>query len=99
MGMLINGKWEIDPDQPTNKAGKYTRKPSAFRHRITTDGSSGFKAEPGRYHLYLSYACPWASRTLMFRSLKGLEDIISVSFVEPLMINDGCMFGDGKHLY
>ena len=99
MGMLIEGKWEINPDQPTNKAGKYTRIPSVFRHQITKDGSSGFKAEPGRYHLYLSYACPWASRTLIFRSLKGLEDVISVSFVEPLLLDNGWICADGKPLY
>ena len=99
MGMLVNGVWDENPKQPTDKAGKYTRKESTFRHRITQDGSSGFKAEPERYHLYLAYACPWASRTLMFRSLKGLDDVISVSFVEPLMLDNGWTFSDGKCLY
>jgi len=72
-----------------NKGGEYKRKDSQFRDVITADGSSGFKAEVGRYHLYVSHACPWAHRTLIFRKLKGLEDVISMSVVHPDMHNKG----------
>ena len=72
-----------------NKGGEYKRKDSQFRDIITADGSSGFKAEVGRYHLYVSHACPWAHRTLIFRQLKGLGNIISVSVVHPDMHNKG----------
>ena len=67
------------------------RTTSGFRHRITADGASGFRAEPGRYHLYVSLACPWAHRTLIGRVLKGLEDVISVSVVEPVMTRAGAL--------
>ena len=79
---------------PTNsKAGEYKRKDSEFRHWITKNGlQSGFKAEPGRYHLYVSLACPWAHRTLIFRQLKNLEDIISVSVVHPDMPDNDWTF-------
>jgi len=84
----------------TNSAGEFTRWNSDFRHWVTVDGSpgssgdGGFKAEPGRYHLYVSYACPWAHRTLIYRALKGLESIISVSVVHPLMPAESWVFGD-----
>lgn len=84
----------------TNSAGEFLRWESDFRHWVTVDGSagpsgdSGFKAEPGRYHLYVSYACPWAHRTLIFRALKGLEDVISVSVVHPLMPEESWVFGE-----
>lgn len=93
MGMLIDGKWEKTPLITSDKQGHFIRQDTTFRDWITRDGSSGYKAEPNRYHLYLSYACPWASRTLIFRALKGLEDIISVSFVEPVMEEMGWEFG------
>lgn len=69
--------------------GAFEREDSRFRDWVTADGSSGFKAEPGRYHLYISLACPWASRTLIFRKLKGLEAAISFSVVDPLMGDKG----------
>lgn len=71
-----------------NKKGEFVRKESAFRQAVTADGSSGFKAESGRYHLYVSYACPWAHRTLIYRKLKGLEDVISVNVVDYFMGSD-----------
>lgn len=80
--------------------GEFIRWESGFRNWVTPDGSpgpsgaGGFKAEPGRYHLYVSYACPWAHRTLIFRALKGLEDAIAVSVVHPLMPPESWVFGD-----
>jgi len=79
--------------------GEFVRSESSFRSWVTKDGSAGptgegdFAAEPGRYHLYVSYACPWAHRTLIFRTLKGLEDVISVSVVHPLMPAESWVFG------
>jgi len=79
--------------------GEFVRSESSFRNWVTKDGSAGptgeggFAAEPGRYHLYVSYACPWAHRTLIFRTLKGLEDVISVSVVHPLMPTESWVFG------
>ena len=75
-----------------DKSGEFKRKPSAFRNWITKDGSSGFPAEAGRYHLYVSYACPWAHRTLITRKLKGLEDVISVDVVDYHMGEKGWRF-------
>ena len=80
--------------------GEFIRSESSFRNWVTKDGSAGpsgqagFAAEPGRYHLYVSYACPWAHRTLIFRALKGLQDVISVSVVHPLMPSESWVFGD-----
>ena len=80
--------------------GEFIRSESSFRNWVTKDGSAGpggeggFAAEPDRYHLYVSYACPWAHRTLIFRVLKGLEDIISVSVVHPLMLAESWVFGE-----
>jgi putative glutathione S-transferase len=80
--------------------GKFVRTESSFRNWVTKDGSAGpsgdagFSAEPGRYHLYVSYACPWAHRALIFRALKGLEDVISVSVVHPLMPAESWVFGE-----
>ena len=84
----------------TNTAGEFIRWESGFRNWVTVDGSpgptgtGGFQAEPGRYHLYVSYACPWAHRTLIFRALKGLQDVISVSVVHPVMPAESWVFGD-----
>ena len=79
MGYLLNGKWtEGNPPAEYGKAGTFDRIDSVFRDRITVDGSSGYKAEAGRYHLYVAHNCPWAHRTMMYRALKKLEDVISI---------------------
>src|SRR5690554_366543 len=98
MGLLVDGKW-LDQWYDTDaNDGKFARSESQFRHWVTTDGSAGpsgeggFKAEAGRYHLYVSLACPWAHRTLILRKLKGLESMISVSVVNPLMLDQGWTF-------
>ena len=94
--MLVNGKWSAEwhPVQATDKQGGFVRQTSSFRHWISADGSSEFAAEPDRYHLYVALICPWASRTLIARSLKGLEQIVSVSVVEPQLGAQGWRFGD-----
>ena len=98
MGLLVDGKWQDRWYDTGKSGGRYIRSDSQFRNWVTADGSagpsgtSGFKAEPGRYHLYVSLACPWANRTLIFRSLKGLEDAISISVVHWLMADNGWTF-------
>jgi putative glutathione S-transferase len=99
--MLVNGIWtkDWDPVQAKDEQGRFVRQTSSFRHWITPDGSAGptgeggFPAEKGRYHLYVGYICPWASRTLMVRALKQLTDYISVSVVNPVMSDQGWQFG------
>ena len=84
----------------TAPGGAFKRQENAFRDRITADGSSGYKAEPGRYHIYVSLACPWAHRTLIVRNLKGLEDVVSASSVDPIRDERGWAFresADGSH--
>ena len=93
MGQMINGVWHAGWYAPDAK-GAFRRPATVFRSRVSADGSTGFRAEPGRYHLYLSYACPWAHRTLIMRALRGLEATISVSFVDPRMGDDGWEFPD-----
>ena len=93
MGKLINGVWSDEWYDTKSTGGKFERKDSAFRDFVRADGSTRFAAEPGRYHLYISLACPWAHRTLIFRKLKGLEDAISLSIVDPYMGEDGWEFG------
>ena len=84
MGYLLNGKWvDGDPAKQTGKAGTFDRIESVFRDRITADGSSGFKAEAGRYHLYVAHSCPWAHRTMIYRSVKKLDDAITISHCIP----------------
>jgi len=92
MGLLVDGHWRDQWYDTKNTGGSFVRADAQFRNRITADGSSGFKAESGRYHLYVSYACPWAHRTLIYRRLKGLTDHISVSVVNPLMLEHGWTF-------
>jgi len=92
MGMLLNGVWSENDQVKTKSGGQFVRATTSFRNTITANGSSGFKAEPNRYHLYVSYACPWASRTIIFRKLKKLEDIISMSVVSPINIHNGWTF-------
>jgi glutathionyl-hydroquinone reductase len=93
LGMLMNGKWVTEREQE-DKKGKFVRPSTTFRNWITADGSSGFKAERDRYHLYVSLACPWAHRTLIMRQLKGLSDAISVSVVDPEMGDNSWEFSD-----
>lgn len=93
-GQLIDGQWKTK-DSFAEDDGSFQRDESAFRNWITVDGSSGpdgqkgYKAEEGRYHLYVSYACPWAHRALIFRRLKNLEDLITVDVVHPHMLDKG----------
>lgn len=93
LGMLVEGKWVTDWNERDDK-GRFNRTPTRFRNWITADGSSGFPAEPGRYHLYVSLACPWAHRTLIMRQLKGLEKAISISVVDPVLSEDGWFFSE-----
>jgi glutathionyl-hydroquinone reductase len=98
MGLLVDGVWKDQWYDTKSSGGKFERSAAKFRNWVTTDGSAGpsgdggFKAESGRYHLYVSYACPWAHRALIFRTLKGLEDHISLSAVHPDMLGDGWTF-------
>jgi len=94
MGLLVDGQWRDEWYDTKKSGGAFERPESAFRHWITADGSSGFPAARGRYHLYLSLACPWCHRTLLFRALKRLQDVISVSFVQPLMLENGWSFAE-----
>ena len=94
MGLLIDGAWHKDGGART-RDGRFMRAESQFRNWVSADGSSGFQAEPGRYHLYVSLACPWAHRTLIVRALKDLEETISLSIVNPLMGEDGWAFSHG----
>lgn len=96
MGHLLNGKWLTGDIVTSDTKGSFVRKDSVFRDYITRDGSSGFTAEPQRYHVYYSYACPWASRVLIFLNLKGLNNIISSSCVEPYMQENGWDFGEAE---
>jgi len=91
MGMLINGKWQMD-DAADRTSPKFQRRDSSFRNKITADNSSNFPAEPNRYHLYVSLACPWAHRTIILRKLKKLDPIISMSIVSPDMLENGWFF-------
>ncbi len=91
MGLLIDGQWR-DEWYDTGRTGAFERPATVFRRWITADGSSGFPAAAGRYHLFLALACPWCHRTLLFRQLKRVQGVISVSFVEPLMLENGWTF-------
>ncbi|NJM35161.1 MAG: glutathione S-transferase family protein [Rhodomicrobium sp.] len=99
MGLLVEGVWRNDWYETKSTGGRFKREDAAFRNWVTADGETGpsgkggFKAEPGRYHLYVSLACPWAHRTLIFRALKGLEDMIGVDVVHPHMGAEGWTFG------
>ncbi|MEQ9809282.1 glutathione S-transferase family protein [Streptococcus jiangjianxini] len=98
MGLLVDGKWKDKWYDTKSTGGNFIRSKAQFRNWITADGSSGptgkagFKAESGRYHLYISFACPWASRALIMRRLKDLEDHISLSVVNPYMLENGWTF-------
>lgn len=98
MGQLVKGEWRDDWYDTEKTGGAFVRTDAAFRNWVTADGGAGpsgeggFKAESGRYHLYVSYACPWAHRTLIFRSLKGLQPHIDISVVHPDMLSEGWTF-------
>ena len=101
MGLLVDGVWQDRWYDTEKSGGRFIRTESQFRNWITADGSpgpsgsGGFKAEPDRYHLYVSLACPWAHRTLIFRAIKGLESFIPISVVNWLMAAEGWTFADG----
>lgn len=104
MGLLVDGVWTDQWFDTKSTGGRFVRKAAAFRNWITSDGSAGpsgtggFKAEADRYHLFVSMACPWAHRTLIFRELKGLNDLITVSAVDALMLENGWSFGGPEPL-
>ena len=93
MGLLVEGEWRDQWYETKSTGGHFVRKESTFRDWVRADGSSAFAPDAGRYHLYVSLACPWAHRTLIVRALKKLESVISVSVVDPLMAEDGWSFG------
>jgi putative glutathione S-transferase len=103
MGLLVDGKWQDKWYDTKKSGGEFKREQAQLRNWVTSDGSAGptgkegFKAEKDRYHLYVSLACPWAHRTLIFRKLKQLEDIISVSVVSPDMLENGWTFDKNNH--
>jgi len=103
MGVLVDGEWRVDGKFPADSGtGHFIRPDTSFRNWITADGApgptgkSGFSAESGRYHIYVSLACPWAHRTLIFRKLKGLEELIGLSVVNWFMGDDGWTFAPGR---
>lgn len=105
MGLLVDGVWRDQWYDTKSSGGRFERKTSQFRNWLTADGSAGATGEGGfvaaddRYHLYVSLACPWAHRTLIFRQLKGLEALISVSIVHPHMLGQGWHFVEPEPLY
>lgn len=96
MNMLVNGEWTVDAYESTDEEGEFDRQETAFRDWVEEGPNAAFPAEAGRYHLYVSYACPWAHRTLITRSLLGLEDAISVSVVDPYRRDQGWEFTPEK---
>jgi glutathionyl-hydroquinone reductase len=102
MGMLVNGQWQMDDAYPRDAGGAFVRPASAFRHWITADGApgptgkGGFKAEPGRYHLYVAGVCPWAHRTRIVRRLKGLDGLIGLTVSSSARTDHGWSF-DAQH--
>ena len=102
MGLLVDGQWQDKWYDTESSGGRFEREDAGFRNWVTVDGSAGpsgkngFKAEANRYHLYVSLACPWANRTTIYRQLKGLEDIISISTVHPFMGDKGWTFAEGE---
>lgn len=101
MGLLVDGQWQDKWYDIEASGGRFVREDAGFRNWVTADGSAGptgvggFKAEANRYHLYVSLACPWAHRTTIYRKLKGLEDMISLSVVHPFMGDKGWTFAEG----
>ena len=96
MNKLVDGEWRTDAYETTNEDGEFERQTTDFRSRIEDDPDAQFPAEAGRYHLYVSYACPWAHRTLLVRALKGLEDAITVDVVDPYRGEGGWQFTPEK---
>jgi len=94
MGLLVEGNWTDQWYDTKSTQGKFVRKESVFRNWVKADGSTPFKPQKDRYHLYISLACPWAHRTLIFRKLKKLENIINISIVDPIMSENGWEFHD-----
>lgn len=94
MGMMLQGVWHDVPRDTRSTAGEFVRPDSAFRSWVSADGGTGFKAETGRYRLYVATGCPWAHRTLVVRALKGLEAALAVSVADPLLGANGWEFGD-----
>ena len=103
MGLLVEGKWKDQWYDTKESDGKFVRKDAGFRNWVTADGSAGpsgeggFEAEAGRYHLYISHACPWANRAAIFRKLKGLENVIGLSIVDHFMGDEGWTFDGEKN--
>ena len=101
MGLLVDGQWQDKWYDTEASGGRFEREDAGFRNWVTVDGSAGptgvggFKAEANRYHLYVSLACPWAHRTTIYRKLKGLEDMMSLSVVHPFMGDKGWTFAEG----
>ena len=101
MGMLVDGVWRDDDEALVDEDGRLQRPSSVFRNWVTADGApgptgdGGFRAEPGRYHLYIARACPWAHRAAIFRELKGLQDMVGLSVTHWLMAENGWTFADG----
>ncbi|MBC8121531.1 MAG: glutathione S-transferase family protein [Gemmatimonadaceae bacterium] len=94
LGQLVGGQWTTEW-QERDEQGRFNRMPTRFHTQITADGSSGYRAEPGRYHLYVSLGCPWAHRTVLMRTLKGLEGVIGLSIVAPVIGEYGWTFSTG----
>ncbi len=92
MGQLVDGVWRDEWYDTMSSGGSFIRTDAQFRNWVSADDGTGFKAERGRYHLYVSLACPWASRTVIFRKLKSLEDTIGMTVVSPLMLERGWVF-------
>lgn len=95
MGLLVDGVWQDRWYDTASSGGRFQRDASRFRRRIEPESGAEFPAAAGRYHLYVSFACPWAHRTLIFRAIKGLEEMISVSVVDPLMLDEGWTLAAG----
>ena len=93
LGQLVNGQWQTEWTE-NNEKGEFQRMSTQFHNWITADGFSGFKAEPNRYHLYVSLGCPWANRTAILWKLKGLTDVIGISIVDPVISDRGWQFSE-----